>query len=73
MKLLLFLVAWCLLLLLCWPLAILVIVLWPFVWVMALPFRLVGIVCRAMLALVSALLFLPARLLGYRPRPSNRA
>jgi hypothetical protein len=72
-KLLLFLVAWCLLLLLCWPLAILVIVLWPFVWVMALPFRLVGIVCRAMLALVSALLFLPARLLGYRPRPSNRA
>ncbi len=70
MKLLLFLVAWCLLLLLCWPLAIL---LWPFVWVMALPFRLVGIVCRAMLALVSALLFLPARLLGYRPRPSNRA
>lgn len=73
MKLLLFLIAWCLLLLLCWPLAILVIVLWPFVWVMALPFRLVGIVCRAMLALVSALLFLPARLLGYRPRPSNRA
>lgn len=72
MKLLLFLTAWCLLLLLCWPLAILVIVAWPFVWVLVLPFRLLGIVCRALLALVSALLFLPARLLGYRPRPFDR-
>ncbi len=72
MKLLSFLVAWCLLLVLCWPLALLVIVLWPFVWVLALPFRLVGVVCRALLALVSALLFLPARVLGYRPRSSNR-
>jgi len=66
------LIAWCLLLLLSWPLAILVIVLWPFAWLLSLPFRLVGIVCRALLALVSALLFLPARLLGYRPRSPNR-
>jgi len=66
------LIAWCLLLLLSWPLAILVIVLWPFAWLLSLPFRLVGIVCRALLALVSALLFLPARLLGYRPRSTNR-
>ncbi len=73
MKVLLFLTAWCLLLVLCWPLAILAIVLWPFVWVLALPFRLVGLVCRAMLALTAAILFLPARLLGYRPRSSHRA
>jgi hypothetical protein len=72
-KVLLLLIAWCLLWVLCWPLAILTIVLWPFVWLLALPFRLVGIVCRAVLALVSAILLLPARLLGYRPRSSNRA
>ena len=73
MKVLLLLIAWCLLLVLCWPLAILIIVLWPFVWVLSLPFRLVGIVCSAVLALVTAILFLPARLLGYRRRSSNRA
>jgi hypothetical protein len=72
-KVLLFLTAWCLLLVLCWPLAILAIVLWPFVWVLALPFRLVAVVCRAVVALTSAILLLPARLLGYRPRSSHRA
>ena len=55
MKTLVFIVGWCLLLVLCWPLAILTIVLWPFVWLLALPFRLVGIVCRALLALVFAI------------------
>jgi len=71
-KALIFIVAWCLLLLLCWPLAILAIVLWPLLWVIALPFRLLAIVCSAAFALISAGLFLPARLLGYRDRSNGR-
>ena len=55
---------WCLLLAVCWPLALLALVLAPFVWLVALPFRLVGVCVAATLALVKALLFLPARLLG---------
>jgi len=48
----------------CWPLALLALVLAPFVWLVALPFRLVGVCLAATFALVRALLFLPARLLG---------
>jgi len=55
---------WCLLLAVCWPLALLALVLAPFVWLVALPFRLVGVCLAATFALVRALLFLPARLLG---------
>ena len=55
---------WCLLLAVCWPLALLALVLAPFVWLVALPFRLVGVCVAATFALVRALLFLPARLLG---------
>jgi len=65
-KALLVIIGWCLLLVLCWPLAILAIVLWPLVWLLSLPFRLVGITFDAMFALVRAILFLPARLFGYR-------
>jgi hypothetical protein len=57
---------WTLLLVLCWPLALLVLVAWPLLWLLAIPFRVVGIVLEAILALVKALLFLPARLLGHR-------
>jgi hypothetical protein len=64
MKLLLLLVCWCLLALLCWPVAILILVLFPLIWILALPFRVVGIAIGAALALVRAILFLPARLLG---------
>jgi uncharacterized membrane protein YgaE (UPF0421/DUF939 family) len=64
MKLLLLLVAWCLLLVLCWPLALLVLVVFPLVWLVALPFRLVGVVVGAAFALLRAILFLPARVLG---------
>ena len=64
MKVLLLLVAWCLLLVLCWPLALAVIVLFPLVWLVALPFRLVGVVIGAAFALLRAILFLPARVLG---------
>jgi hypothetical protein len=66
MKALIALVAWCILFVLCWPLALLALVLWPVVWLLALPFRLVGITFSALFAFLQAILFLPARLLGWR-------
>jgi hypothetical protein len=66
MKILLFIVGFFLLCLLCWPLAVLALLLFPIVWLLLLPFRLVAIVLSSMLALIEALLFLPARLLGFR-------
>ena len=54
---------WCILLLLCWPLALLALVLYPFVWLLLLPFRLVGIGVEGALELVWALVTLPVRLL----------
>jgi hypothetical protein len=69
MKTLLLIVAWCILLVLCWPLALLALVLFPFVWLISLPLRLVGITAAALFALLRAVLFLPARVLGHRPRP----
>lgn len=68
MKILIAFVAWCVLLVLCWPLALLALVLWPVVWLLALPFRLVSITFSAVFAFLQALLFLPARALGWRPR-----
>ena len=69
------LVAWCILFVLCWPLAIVALVLWPIVWLLALPFRLVGLTVSGLFALLQAVVLLPARLLGWRPRPrqANRA
>ncbi|HUA88388.1 MAG TPA: hypothetical protein VL994_03070 [Steroidobacteraceae bacterium] len=58
---------WLLLLVVCWPLALAVLVLFPLVWLLLLPLRLVGIAVGGVLALVRALFFLPARLLGGRP------
>ena len=58
---------WLLLLALCWPLALLALVLWPIVWLLSLPFRLVGHAVAGVLELVRALFLLPARLLGGRP------
>lgn len=66
MKTLLVLVAWLLLLVLCWPLALLALVLWPIVWLLSLPFRLIGITFEAVFALLRTVLLLPARLLGHR-------
>jgi hypothetical protein len=54
---------WLILLVLCWPLALLALVLYPFVWLLLLPFRLLGIAVEGVLALVKAVIFLPARLL----------
>jgi hypothetical protein len=54
---------WCVLFIFCWPLAVLAIALYPIVWLLLLPFRLVGIAVEGALELVAALIFLPARLL----------
>jgi hypothetical protein len=67
------LVVWCVLFVLCWPLALLVLVLWPIVWLLSLPFRLIGITFDALFALFRALLFLPARILGFRDHSTRRA
>ena len=55
---------WLLLLVLCWPVALLALVLYPFVWLLTLPFRLVGIAVDGVFGLLRALLTLPARVLG---------
>jgi hypothetical protein len=60
------LVLWAILFVLSWPLAVLVLVLFPFVWLLSLPFRLVGITVGAAFAFIRAVLYLPARLLGFR-------
>ena len=72
MKTLFLMVAWCLLFVLCWPLALFALVLWPLVWLLSLPFRLLSITFDAAFALLKAALFLPARILGYRPRTVGR-
>jgi hypothetical protein len=66
MKVILIFFVWCLLLALCWPLALLALVLAPLVWLLSLPFRLLGICVGGMLALVRELIFLPARVVGWR-------
>ena len=62
MKALLVIVGWCLLLVLCWPL----------LWLLALPFRVVAVTFDALFALLRAILFLPARLFGYRDSSAGR-
>jgi hypothetical protein len=54
---------WCLLFVVCWPLALLALVLYPIVWLLLLPFRLIGIAVGGALELVAALIMLPARLI----------
>ena len=55
---------WCLLLIVCWPVALLALLLYPFVWLLLLPFRIVGIAVEGVLALVKSVIMLPARVLG---------
>jgi hypothetical protein len=66
MKILVALLLWSLLLCVCWPLALLALVVFPVVWLLLLPFRLAWLVLEGCLALVRAVILLPARLLGYR-------
>jgi len=55
---------WCLLFVICWPLALLAIIAYPFVWLILLPFRILGVAVHGALALVRAVVMLPARLLA---------
>jgi hypothetical protein len=55
---------WLILLVVCWPLALLALVLYPFVWLLLLPFRILGLVVDGALQFLRAVLFLPARILG---------
>ncbi|MCC7007921.1 MAG: hypothetical protein IT184_03820 [Acidobacteria bacterium] len=66
MTVMLIFLAWCLLFVIAWPFAVLALLVLPIVWLLSIPFRLLGIVVEALLAFVRAVLFLPARLLGYR-------
>ena len=59
---------WCILLVLCWPLAILALVLYPLVWILLIPFRIVGIAVDGVLDIVRGIVMLPARVLR-GPRP----
>ena len=57
---------WCILLVLCWPLALAALVLYPLVWLLLLPFRMVGIAVGGVLELIRAIILLPARVIrGY--------
>jgi len=55
---------WCLLLVLCWPIAILAVILFPLVWLLLIPFRIVGFGIEAVLGLIRGIFMLPARLVG---------
>jgi len=65
MKALILFIGWCILFVLCWPVAVLALILLPLVWLASLPFRLIGIAIEAAFALLRALLMLPARILGW--------
>jgi hypothetical protein len=54
---------WCILFFFCWPLALLALVLYPFIWLILLPFRIAGIAVHGVLSFLRALFFLPARML----------
>jgi hypothetical protein len=57
---------WLILLVMCWPLALLALVLYPIVWLLLLPFRLVGVAVEGVFELLRAVVLLPARVLGLR-------
>jgi hypothetical protein len=66
MKLLFAFLLWCILLVLCWPLALLAVVLFPLLWLISIPFRIAAMVIGAVLRLIKAILFFPVRLLEPR-------
>ena len=66
MQFVLVVLAWCLLFVIAWPLAIALVFLLPLLWLLSIPFRIVGVLLGAVLAFIKALLYLPARLLGHR-------
>ncbi len=58
---------WLLLFILCWPVALLALILYPFIWLLSLPFRLIGIAVEGVFELLRALMLLPSRLLKEKP------
>lgn len=60
-------ILWLLLLVVCWPLALAALLLYPLIWLLLIPFRLLGLAVDGILGLVKALLWLPGRMLGQRP------
>jgi hypothetical protein len=66
MKALLLFIAWCVLLTLSWPIALVALIAAPVVWLLSLPLRLIGVCVESILALLRAVLLLPARVLGHR-------
>ena len=66
MNFVLMFLVWCVLFVLAWPIAILALILLPIVWLLSIPFRILGAVVTAILALLKAILMLPARALGHR-------
>jgi hypothetical protein len=66
MSFVLVVIAWCLLFVIAWPIALLAILLLPLLWLLSIPFRALGMLVSATLAFIKALLFLPARVMGYR-------
>lgn len=63
---------WLILFIVCWPLALLALIAWPVVWLLMLPFRLLGVAVDAVFDFLRAVLTLPARVLGYKPRGDRR-
>jgi len=59
---------WLILLVVCWPVALLALVLYPVIWLLLLPFRLVGITVKGVFALLAAMILLPARVLRGAPK-----
>ena len=57
-------ILWCILLVLCWPLALLALIVYPLVWILLLPFRIVGIAVDGVLGLLRAVVMFPARVVG---------
>jgi ABC-type multidrug transport system fused ATPase/permease subunit len=66
MKVLLLFIAWCVLFVLSWPIALIALIAAPVVWILSLPLRLIGVCVESILALLRAVLLLPARVLGHR-------
>jgi hypothetical protein len=66
-------ILWCILFVLCWPLALFALILYPIVWVLLLPFRLLGIAVGGLLELVAAIILLPARVLRGPRRASAKS
>jgi hypothetical protein len=67
MRVIILFLVWCILLVVCWPVALLALILLPIVWLLSIPLRLIGISVQAVVELIKAILLLPARIIDSRP------